>query len=411
MQQQSDLIQNLLHFPTHNQMKTAQSSTRNRVSGAIKERRMLFPGKQMPAFTNGTKVSRQIVQKKTSKNIILKSCFSRPFQLTFHFKTEYEKKGQTIVVDDSRSLNKPMELILGKEFKLQIWEELLKSMCVEEVSRFVIDKSLLLSYPHVSKIYRKFADYPIKCKLPETASSCCGSVMKSGLGYDDLDELLAEPQDLMFTFELMSVQQPDEYSKEWWQMDDNELNVKIIEFKEEGERLRFSNNADTKQIIELDYLLLQSFCSRNEGNKAYLSGDCRTAETSYLKGLALIEKLIVKHAPKTEEYIRLAELQTPFWLNLAQLKLKEKDYYAAISFCDKVLQIRPDNVKAYYRRAKAHAHVWNQENAKQDYARTVELDASMADQVTKELNRLQLRCDQVERREKESLKQKLLHFV
>jgi AH receptor-interacting protein len=133
-----------------------------------------------------------------------------------------------------------MELILGKEFKLQIWEELLKSMCVEEVSQFVIDKRLVMNYPHVSKIFRKFANHPIKCKLPDSGSSCCGAMMKSGLGYDDLDQLLAEPHDLRFTFEVISVQQTDEYNKELWQMDDVELQTKIVEFKEEGTIVLFT---------------------------------------------------------------------------------------------------------------------------------------------------------------------------
>lgn len=143
------------------------------------------------------------------------------------------------MVDDSKSLKKPMELIIGKEFKLQIWEELLKTMGVEEISRFVIDKRLLTNYPFVSCTFRKVANYPIKCKLPDTASKCCGSVLKTGLGYDDLDKLLAEPQDLIFTFEILQVQQPNEYVKELWEMNDDELRNKIVEFKEEGDFLCF----------------------------------------------------------------------------------------------------------------------------------------------------------------------------
>ena len=119
---------------------------------------------------------------------------------------------------------------------------------------------------------------------------------------------------------------------------------------------------------------------------------------------------MVKEVPKSSEYTLLTEQQIPFWLNLGQLKLKQKDFYAVITYCDKVLQLQPDNVKAYYRRAKAHANVWNQVEAKKDYAKAAELDATLNEQITKELGRLDIKCKTVERQEKETLKEKLFHF-
>ena len=38
-------------------------------------------------------------------------------------------------------------------------------MCVNEVSRFVINKKLLSDYPYISAQYRKYAKYPIECKI------------------------------------------------------------------------------------------------------------------------------------------------------------------------------------------------------------------------------------------------------
>ena len=47
-----------------------------------------------------------------------------------------------------------------------------------------------------------------------------------------------------------------------------------------------------------------------------------------------------------------------------------------------------DNVKALYRRGKAHVGAWNPKEARSDFERVAELDRSMAKQVQKELANL-----------------------
>lgn len=44
-----------------------------------------------------------------------------------------------------------------------------------------------------------------------------------------------------------------------------------------------------------------------------------------------------------------------------------------------------DNVKAFYKRAKAHAAVWNETEARADFAKVLELDPSLGPSVAKEL--------------------------
>lgn len=58
----------------------------------------------------------------------------------------------------------------------------------------------------------------------------------------------------------------------------------------------------------------------------------------------------------------------------------------------------PDNVKAYYKRAKAHAAVWNEKEARVDFAKVLELDPSLEASVNKELKAMEerLRCKQQE---------------
>lgn len=46
------------------------------------------------------------------------------------------------IIDDSKKIGKPMEIILGKQFKMPVWEECLKSMRLHEVSEFSIKKKV-----------------------------------------------------------------------------------------------------------------------------------------------------------------------------------------------------------------------------------------------------------------------------
>lgn len=49
------------------------------------------------------------------------------------------------MIDDSRISNKPMELVLGKQFKLEVWEVIVQKMAVNEVAIFTVDKSVNIS--------------------------------------------------------------------------------------------------------------------------------------------------------------------------------------------------------------------------------------------------------------------------
>jgi AH receptor-interacting protein len=62
-------------------------------------------------------------------------------QVHFHFETRRRDERQTIV-DDSRKLGKPMELVLGKNFKFEVWETVVQMMAVNEVADFTVDKSV-----------------------------------------------------------------------------------------------------------------------------------------------------------------------------------------------------------------------------------------------------------------------------
>ena len=70
--------------------------------------------------------------------------FTIPFDLqqaTFHFKT-FKNDEEKTLVDCSRDLGQPFELLIGRKFKLEVWEELIKTMREKEVARFACHKSV-----------------------------------------------------------------------------------------------------------------------------------------------------------------------------------------------------------------------------------------------------------------------------
>lgn len=127
-------------------------------------------------------------------------------------------------------VGKPLELVLGKKFKLEVWEAIVQKMALSEVAVFTVDKSLVLEYPFVSKTIRDAFVPKEKRK-----SHCCAMVVQTeGVGYDDLNDLLKNPQNLEFTMELVKVEQPDDYEKESWQMDEDEKLQLLPRLREQG---------------------------------------------------------------------------------------------------------------------------------------------------------------------------------
>ena len=69
-----------------------------------------------------------------------------------------------------------------------------------------------------------------------------------------------------------------------------------------------------------------------------------------------------------------------------------------------IIYLFPDNVKALYRRARAHVGAWDPVEAKIDYTRVMELDPSLTGAVNKELRALEDLQKEKDLRDKEKLK-------
>ncbi len=283
-------------------------------------------------------------------------------KVKFHYEAKRDDDGK--VIDDSRKTEKPMELVLGKKFKLEVWEVIVQKMSLNEVARFTVDKSLVQQYPFVAKTIRD------AFKRPEERKHCCGMTLQNeGIGYSDLDELFKKPTDLIFTIEVLSIELPEQYEKESWQLSEDEKVKSVDEY-----RLKGNEYFKSKRIIE--------------------------AEECYSKALGIIEQLMLREKPKDVEWNQLAQIKIPLLLNYAQCKLLQKEFYRAIECCTEVLSYEPDNLKALYRRAKGHVGTWNPDKAQDDFYRCVELDLSLKTVITKEINELKEKLKSLEDQDK-----------
>ncbi|XP_055939692.1 AH receptor-interacting protein-like [Argiope bruennichi] len=283
------------------------------------------------------------------------SDFQDGSKITFHFTTHIiDQNGEVQeCIDDSKKIDHPMEIILGKQFKMPIWEKCLETMNVGEVAKFTVPKNLVDSYPLVSKSYREFAGIS-----KSTKGHCCGMMaFTEGLGHADLDVLVREPKDLQFTLELVKVEHPGEYKKEAWSMDPEEKLRTVPQLKE---------------------------C----GNQLYKQQQYDEASKKYAEAIGLLEQLILREKPGDKEWVELENLKIPILCNYAQCKLLLKDYYPVIDATTTILEKDPKNVKALYRRGKAYVGTWDLDNAHKDFDKVAELDPSFKSVIQKELKNL-----------------------
>ncbi|XP_030339544.1 AH receptor-interacting protein [Strigops habroptila] len=278
---------------------------------------------------------------------------------TFHYRT-LRCGAEEAALDSSREQGKPMELIAGKKFKLPVWEAALRTMRPGERARFRCDAKHVVLYPMVSKSLRNIA----AGKDPlEGQRHCCSMAQLHdhySLGYPDLDELQKNPQPLIFDIELLKVEPPGSYQQDPWAMTDEEKLQAVPQI-------------------------------HKEGNELYRQGKVQEAAAKYYDAIACLKNLQMKEQPGSPDWIELDQKITPLLLNYCQCKLQCEEYYEVLDHCSSILNKYEDNVKAYFKRAKAHAAVWNVAEAQADFAKVLALDPSLRPVVSKQLKSLEAR--------------------
>ena len=212
--------------------------------------------------------------------------------------------------------------------------------------------------------------------IPPTEHRCSYSVMQHGTGHTELDHILEEASPLCFEFELLRVDQPGNYQQDHWAMTDDEKATAIPVLKEEG-------------------------------NSLYKEGKHNLASEKYFQALSYLEEQIIKEKPKSETWHAITKQKVPLLLNYAQCKLLMQDYADAIRQTTSVLEVEPKNIKALYRRGKAHSASWDVEEATRDLRKAAELDNSLTHAVEKELRALGERVKEKDVAERDRLRGKM----
>lgn len=241
--------------------------------------------------------------------------------------------------------------------------------CGREIAQFRCDVKHVVLYPLVAKSLRNIA----AGKDPlEGQRHCCGIAQMhehSSLGHADLDALQQKPQPLIFDIEMLKVENPGTYQQDPWAMTDEEK-VKAV------------------PVIH------------QEGNRLYREGHVKEAAAKYYDAIACLKNLQMKEQPGSPDWIQLDQQITPLLLNYCQCKLVAEEYYEVLDHCSSILNKYDDNVKAYFKRGKAHAAVWNAQEAQADFAKVLELDPALAPIVSRELRALEARIRQKDEEDK-----------
>ena len=234
----------------------------------------------------------------------------------------------------------------------------------------------MIEYPKVSKALRELALKKAGKEVPHTHSHNCGFGTLQGTGYADLDNLYRDRSPLSFELELLKVVQPGEYEKESWAMSIAEKDEAISQLKEEG-------------------------------NTLYKAGSHKDASKKYFEALSYLEEFSLQQQPQSDDWLAIEHRKVPLLLNYAQCMLLKKDYAEVVRHTTTVLAVDPDNVKALYRRARAHAASWDKEAAEEDFRCVVKLDPSLARSAAKELTQLEEKLRREQEAEKDRWQGKL----
>ncbi|XP_008470426.1 aryl-hydrocarbon-interacting protein-like 1 [Diaphorina citri] len=213
----------------------------------------------------------------------------------FHFVTQLCDSDNTIL-DDSRKLGKPMQLVLGKKFKLEVWETLVKHMSIGEISKFVCDKSWPENVGILGIEFYFPSQYVDQTELEKHDQVSAGKYTiglgQAKMGFcSDLEDInsicLTVVSNLMKRYELdyaqielLQVESPEEYEQESWQLTEAEKLASIPKLKEDG-------------------------------NTLYKAGNIQGALDKYSTALGYLEQLMLKEKPNDEDWKKLNDLKIP----------------------------------------------------------------------------------------------------
>ncbi|XP_039770445.1 aryl-hydrocarbon-interacting protein-like 1 [Ornithorhynchus anatinus] len=283
-------------------------------------------------------------------------------KVTFHFRTMKCNEERT-VMDDSKRVGPPMHIIIGNMFKLEVWEILLTSMRIGEVAEFWCDATHTGVYPILSRSLRQIAEGKDPTEWHIHTCGLANMFAYHTLGYEDLDELQKEPQPLIFVIELLK--------RESWAL----------------------NNDEKMKVVPLLH---------GDGNRLFKLGRYEEAAAKYQEAIICLRNIQTKEKAWEAPWLKLEKMVNTLILNYCQCLLKNEEYYQVLEHTTDIIKYHPGIVKAYFVRARAHAEVWNEAEARADLQKVLDLDPQMRKAVSRELGVLESRME--EKREEEKLR-------
>ncbi|XP_006622320.1 peptidyl-prolyl cis-trans isomerase D isoform X1 [Apis dorsata] len=111
----------------------------------------------------------------------------------------------------------------------------------------------------------------------------------------------------------------------------------------------------SRHIKQLDYKYMMEVIKKikDSGNYYFLRKNYVDAGRKYKKALRYY-KWMTKTIDVSNSNELMMNIKVTLLLNLAAVKLKEKDYRETLKLCSKVLQLEKNNSKALFRRSQAH---------------------------------------------------------
>jgi len=131
------------------------------------------------------------------------------------------------------------------------------------------------------------------------------------------------------------------------------------------ERAKESWQMDGEQKLE------QSVIFKDKGTDFFKQKKYELAANKYNKVIEFLEHEISLKDQKEEERVLILQAGR---LNLAMCMIKMNNWIDARNLCDKVIEERPDNAKAYFRRGEAFIALNEHELARLDFQKVLELD-------------------------------------
>ncbi|KAF3847791.1 hypothetical protein F7725_020819 [Dissostichus mawsoni] len=99
-------------------------------------------------------------------------------------------------------------------------------------------------------------------------------------------------------------------------------------------------------------------------------------------------------------WLKLEKMANTITLNYCQCLMRTEEYYEAIEHTTDIINQHPGDMKAFFLRGKAHAEVWNEAEARQDFSRVLDLDPGMKKVVKRELAVLNMRMEEKNQEDK-----------